>query len=375
MLRRVIPAASQRQSGHPAKRTFQALRIEVNDELEVWRRAIDEAIDVLAVGGRIAVLSYHSLEDRATKRAFAAGRHVQHPARSARRAPRARGIPLPRHPRRRGRRTTRRSPPTRGPPRPAFASPSASAPTPPRSTPAARSSTAQEGNHPMSQMTATARPLRAPRRGPAPTPLRVIPSSITRTGNGAFATMCIALLIAGLIALLLLNTALAQGSLALGDLQRESARLSDTAGNLQEQIDRASATGALARSAAEIGMVRDEHAGLHRPVHGHRLGRARAGDAEQRLPDRHEPDAARGHGHGQEGPVLGDTAGRGSVCASAASSASVRAGTGRHADGARYRRHDPRSTHTGYDARSVDGQATGGAASNGGGQAQQTTVR
>src|SRR6476659_2245672 len=67
MLRRVIPAASQRQSGHPAK------RIEVNDELEVWRRAIDEAIDVLAVGGRIAVLSYHSLEDRATKQAFAAG--------------------------------------------------------------------------------------------------------------------------------------------------------------------------------------------------------------------------------------------------------------------------------------------------------------
>jgi 16S rRNA (cytosine1402-N4)-methyltransferase len=73
LLRRVIPAASQRQSGHPAKRTFQALRIEVNDELEVWRRAIDEAIDVLRVGGRVAVLSYHSLEDRAAKRAFAAG--------------------------------------------------------------------------------------------------------------------------------------------------------------------------------------------------------------------------------------------------------------------------------------------------------------
>ena len=73
LLRRAIPAASQRQSGHPAKRTFQALRIEVNDELEVWRRAITGAIDVLAVGGRIAVLSYHSLEDRATKQAFAAG--------------------------------------------------------------------------------------------------------------------------------------------------------------------------------------------------------------------------------------------------------------------------------------------------------------
>ena len=73
LLRRAIPMASQRQSGHPAKRTFQALRIEVNDELEVWHRAITEAIDVLAVGGRIAVLSYHSLEDRAAKRAFAAG--------------------------------------------------------------------------------------------------------------------------------------------------------------------------------------------------------------------------------------------------------------------------------------------------------------
>jgi 16S rRNA (cytosine1402-N4)-methyltransferase len=73
LLRRAIPMASQRQSGHPAKRTFQALRIEVNDELEVWHRAIEAAIERLAVGGRIAVLSYHSLEDRATKRAFAAG--------------------------------------------------------------------------------------------------------------------------------------------------------------------------------------------------------------------------------------------------------------------------------------------------------------
>ena len=108
----------------------------------------------------------------------------------------------------------------------------------------------------MSQMTATARPLRAPRRAPAPAPLRVIPSSIARSGNGAFAALCIALLVGGLIALLLLNTALAQGSLALGGLQRESARLDDTSSNLHEQIDAASATGALARSASELGMVR-----------------------------------------------------------------------------------------------------------------------
>ena len=68
--------------------------------------------------------------------------------------------------------------------------------------------------------------------------------------------MCIGLVTGGLISLLLLTTALAQGSLGLGDLNRESARLGDTAGNLQEEIDRASATGALARSASQLGMVR-----------------------------------------------------------------------------------------------------------------------
>lgn len=73
LLRRTIPMASQRSGGHPAKRTFQALRIEVNAELDVWRRALDAAISRLAVGGRLAVLAYHSLEDRPTKQAFAAG--------------------------------------------------------------------------------------------------------------------------------------------------------------------------------------------------------------------------------------------------------------------------------------------------------------
>ena len=80
LLRRVIPMASQRQSGHPAKRTFQALRIEVNDELGGWSRAIEVAIERCAVGGRIAVLSFHSLEDRITKRAFAAGATSSTPA-------------------------------------------------------------------------------------------------------------------------------------------------------------------------------------------------------------------------------------------------------------------------------------------------------
>jgi len=67
LVRTAIPAATRRTGGHPAKRTFQALRIEVNDELGVLRRAVPAAIDALAVGGRLVVLSYQSLEDRIVK--------------------------------------------------------------------------------------------------------------------------------------------------------------------------------------------------------------------------------------------------------------------------------------------------------------------
>lgn len=67
LVRASIPAATRRTGGHPAKRTFQALRIEVNDELGVLRRAIPAAIDMLCVGGRLVVLSYQSLEDRIVK--------------------------------------------------------------------------------------------------------------------------------------------------------------------------------------------------------------------------------------------------------------------------------------------------------------------
>jgi 16S rRNA (cytosine1402-N4)-methyltransferase len=63
-----IPAATRRTGGNPAKRTFQALRIEVNDELGTLRRALPAALGVLAVGGRVVVLAYHSLEDRIVKR-------------------------------------------------------------------------------------------------------------------------------------------------------------------------------------------------------------------------------------------------------------------------------------------------------------------
>lgn len=78
-----------RRAGHPAKRVFQALRIEVNRELEVLERAIPAALDALAVGGRVVVLAYQSLEDRIVKRALA--------ARSRSTAPAGLPVELPEH--------------------------------------------------------------------------------------------------------------------------------------------------------------------------------------------------------------------------------------------------------------------------------------
>ncbi|OSC41782.1 16S rRNA (cytosine(1402)-N(4))-methyltransferase RsmH [Mycobacterium decipiens] len=71
VLYQAIPAPARRTGGHPAKRTFQALRIAVNDELDSLREAVPAALDALTVGGRIAVLAYQSLEDRIVKRVFA----------------------------------------------------------------------------------------------------------------------------------------------------------------------------------------------------------------------------------------------------------------------------------------------------------------
>ena len=73
LVREAIPAATRRTGGNPAKRTFQALRIEVNGELAVLERALPAAVAALAVGGRIVVMSYQSLEDRLAKRTLTAG--------------------------------------------------------------------------------------------------------------------------------------------------------------------------------------------------------------------------------------------------------------------------------------------------------------
>ena len=72
LIAKVVPFIPGKSHGHPAKRVFQALRIEVNAELEVLTRTMPRAIDSLKIGGRILVLSYHSLEDRIVKRALMA---------------------------------------------------------------------------------------------------------------------------------------------------------------------------------------------------------------------------------------------------------------------------------------------------------------
>ena len=71
LVKNAIPAAARRTGGNPSKRTFQALRIAVNNELEVIENALPQALDLLNIGGRLVVLSFQSLEDRIVKEAFA----------------------------------------------------------------------------------------------------------------------------------------------------------------------------------------------------------------------------------------------------------------------------------------------------------------
>jgi 16S rRNA (cytosine1402-N4)-methyltransferase len=73
VIKAAIPASARRTGPHPARRTFQALRIAVNDEIEVLREALEQGIACLVSGGKIAVISFHSLEDRVVKKTFRQG--------------------------------------------------------------------------------------------------------------------------------------------------------------------------------------------------------------------------------------------------------------------------------------------------------------
>ena len=70
IIKEAIPAAARRKGGHPAKRTFQALRIAVNDELNVFDQALKDSLELLNDGGRISVITFHSLEDKICKYTF-----------------------------------------------------------------------------------------------------------------------------------------------------------------------------------------------------------------------------------------------------------------------------------------------------------------
>ena len=71
LIKQAYPAAAKRGKGHPAKQTFQAIRIEVNHELEHLKECIDKSFDCLNVGGRFCIITFHSLEDRIVKQMFA----------------------------------------------------------------------------------------------------------------------------------------------------------------------------------------------------------------------------------------------------------------------------------------------------------------
>ena len=70
IIKESIPAAKRRTGGHPAKRVFQAIRIAVNNELSVFEDSLEQAIDIVSIGGRISVITFHSLEDRICKQIF-----------------------------------------------------------------------------------------------------------------------------------------------------------------------------------------------------------------------------------------------------------------------------------------------------------------
>ncbi len=70
LIKEGIPAPARRTGGHPAKRVFQAIRIAVNDELKVFEEALESAIEMVKPGGRVSVITFHSLEDRICKTTF-----------------------------------------------------------------------------------------------------------------------------------------------------------------------------------------------------------------------------------------------------------------------------------------------------------------
>ena len=215
LIRDSLPQAAKRTGGNPAKRTFQALRIEVNGELAVLERAIPAAVKALAVGGRIAVLSYHSLEDRLVKQVFAAGAANTAPPGlpvvPERYQPRlkllTRGAELPTE---EEVAENRRAAPARL--RGAEAHPRGRRVTAREAQAGTRVSRSRTQGRASEQETRTAGQGRAAR--PA------LPAGAGQAARTPFVLLVVLLLGGGLIGLLVLNSALNEGSFQLDDLQK-----------------------------------------------------------------------------------------------------------------------------------------------------------
>ncbi len=135
----------------------------------------------------------------------------------------------------------------------------------------------------MSQSTAHARLAPRPATRRPLTPLRVVPTAIQHSGNGVFAGICMGLLGIGLVVLLMLNTALAQGSFRLKDLRAQSGQLTDTQEQLTQAIDDLRSPRTLAARAQEMGMVPAKSMAFVRLSDGAVIGVAQPAKAEQRL--------------------------------------------------------------------------------------------
>ena len=238
LLSDAVPMKSQRSGGHPAKRTFQALRIEVNGELAALESLLPDAVAALAVGGRIAVLAYHSLEDRLVKQLLAAGARDRAP----------RDLPvvppdlapelrlLTRGAQAAHRRRGQRQPPGGiGP---------------------AAGGRAHRGTE--RRMSALWQGLVAPPAKTRPR-LRPVADPTPRLARFPFLLVMIGIFGLGMAGLLMLNTTLQNQAFEARALNRQATELAYVQADLERQLDLHVTPGELARVASKLGMRPDPH--------------------------------------------------------------------------------------------------------------------